>query len=93
MSVRKKPIKKVTFRINEMLVAISSVYILLVSLQMWILFGTINKALDKENLDFAANSAIGSVSKFLCTLFFLRYVPDIPTGQIKKSEEENDNAY
>jgi len=93
MSVRKKPIKKVTFRVNEMLVAIISVYILLVSLQMWLLFGTINKALDKENLDFATYSAIGSVIIFLCTLFFLRYVPDIPTGQNKKSEDENDKAY
>lgn len=93
MSVRKKPIKKVTFRVNEMLVAIISVYILLVSLQMWLLFGTINKALDKEHLDFSTYSAIGSVIIFLCTVFFLRYVPDIPTGQNKKQEDEKDNAY
>ena len=57
MSIRKKPIKKVTFRVNEMLVAIISIYILLVSMQMWLLFGTINKALDKEHIDFAWYSA------------------------------------
>lgn len=91
MSVRKKPIKKVTFRVNEMLVAIISIYILLVSLQMWLLFGTINKALDKEHIDFAWYSAIGSVVIFMCTIFFLRYVPDISTGQIKNSKTENDD--
>lgn len=94
MSIRKKPIKKVTFRVNEMLVAIISIYILLVSMQMWLLFGTINKALDKEHIDFAWYSAIGSVVIFLCTIFFFRYVPDIPTGQIKNSEaEKDDKAY
>lgn len=90
MSIRKKPIKKVTFRVNEMLVAIISIYILFVTIQVWLLFGTINKALQKEHLDFATYSAIGSVVIFLCTIFFLRYVPDIPTGQVKNSEKESD---
>ncbi len=93
MSLRKKPIKKVTFRVNEMLVAIISIYILLVSLQMWLLFGTINKALDKEHLDFAAYSAIASVIIFLCTIFFLRYVPDIPTGKMNKTGKEDEETY
>ena len=93
MSVRKKPIKKVTFRVNEMLVAIISIYILLVSMQMWLLFGTINKALEKEHIGFATYSAIGSVVIFMCTIFFLRYVPDIPTGRPNKSNEDDDSAY
>jgi len=93
MSLRKKPIKKVTFRVNEMLVAIISIYILLVSIQMWLLFGTINKALDKEYLDFAAYSGIASVVIFLCTIFFLRYVPDIPTGKINKQDEDDETTY
>lgn len=93
MSLRKKPIKKVTFRVNEMLVAIISIYILLVSLQMWLLFGTINKALDKEHIDFAWYSAIASVVIFECTIFFLRYVPNIPTGKIHRTGEDEDESY
>ena len=93
MTLRKKPIKKVTFRVNEMLVAIISIYILLVSIQMWLLFGTINKALDQEEIGFAAWSAVGSVVIFLCTLYFLRYVPDIPTGKISKGDDEENRAY
>jgi len=93
MSLRKKPIKKVTFRVNEMLVAIISIYILLVSIQMWLLFGTINKALDKEHIHFAWYSAIGSVVIFLCAIFFLRYVPDIQTGKIHKTDEDEDKSY
>lgn len=93
MTVRKKPIKKVTFRVNEMLVAIISIYILLVSIQMWLLFGTINMALDKEHINFAWYSAIGSGVIFLCTIFFLRYVPDIPTGKTPKTAEDEDKSY
>ncbi|MEG0925244.1 MULTISPECIES: DUF6755 family protein [Chryseobacterium] len=90
MSYRKKTAKKVTFRINEMLVTIISIYILLVSIQMWLLFGTINKALDQEHLDFAAYSAIGSVILFLIAIYFLRYVKYIPTGT-KNEPDENEN--
>ncbi|WP_419868000.1 DUF6755 family protein [Chryseobacterium sp. CT-SW4] len=94
MSIRKKPIKKVTFRVNEMLVAIISIYILLVSIQMWLLFGTINKALDSEHLNFAFYSGVASVIIFLCTLFFLRYIPDIPTGKkTSQNDDEEDNEY
>lgn len=93
MPVRRKPIKKITFRVNEMLVVIISVYILLVSLQIWLLYGTINKALEQEHLNFATYSAIGSVIIFLCTVFFLRYIPDIPTGRIGKSVEKEDHEY
>ena len=94
MAIRKKPITKVTYRINEMLSFVIVLYVMFSSLQMWLLFGTINKALDKEHIDFAWYSAIGSVVIFLCTIFFLRYVPDIPTGQIKNSEaEKDDKAY
>lgn len=77
-----------------MLVAIISIYILLVSIQMWLLFGTINKALDSEHLDFAFYSGMASVIIFLCTLFFLRYIPYIPTGKKPNSkEDEEDNKY
>lgn len=93
MPLRNKPIKKVTFRVNEMLVAIISIYILLVSIQMWLLFGTINKALEKEHIDFAWYSAIGSVVIFSFTIFFLRYVPDIPTGKIHKRDENEEKSY
>lgn len=93
MSLRKKPIKKVTFRVNEMLVAIISIYILLVSIQMWLLFVTINMALDKEHIDFAWYSAMGSVALFLCTIFFLKYVPDIPTGKINNTQEDDNKSY
>ncbi len=79
---------------NEMLVAIISIYILLVSIQMWLLFGTINKALDSEHLNFAFYSGVASVIIFLCTLFFLRYIPDIPTGKkTSQNDDEEDNEY
>lgn len=91
MSGSQKPIKKVTSKVNEMLVIIIGIYILLVSMQMWLLFGTINKALDQENLAFAAYSALGSVILFLAVLYFLRYIPVISTGTAIKEDEKNGN--
>ncbi|KHE69319.1 hypothetical protein HMPREF9074_08526, partial [Capnocytophaga sp. oral taxon 329 str. F0087] len=45
MAIRKKPIQKATTRVNDMLAFIIGIYILLTGMQMWLLFGTINKAL------------------------------------------------
>ena len=95
MAIRKKPIKKVTFRINEMLTFVIAIYIMFVALQMWLLFGTINTALYLYNTEievqpFATWSAIGSVVIFLCLVFFLRYIPRIPTGNIMKGDEKEE---
>ena len=95
MAIRKKPIKKVTFRINEMLTFVIAIYIMFVALQMWLLFGTINKALYLYNTEievqpFATWSAIGSVVIFQCLVFFLRYIPRIPTGNIMKGDEKEE---
>ena len=81
MAIRKKPITKVTYRINEMLSFVIVLYVMFSSLQMWLLFGTINKALW---------SAIGSTVIFLCLLFFLKYIPKIPTGKIMKGNEKEE---
>lgn len=90
MAIRRKPLKRVTLRVNEMLAIIICVCILFVSIQMWLLFGTINMALDQEHIGFAAYSAVGSVFLFACLLFFLRYIPQIPTGKILKGDEKDE---
>ena len=95
MAIRKKPISKVTTRVNDMLVFIIAIYILLTGLQMWLLFGSINKALYLYNTEidvmpFATCSAIGSVVIFACLLFFLRYIPLIKTGKLLKGNEKEE---
>ena len=95
MAIRKKPISKVTTRVNDMLVFIIAIYILLTGLQMWLLFGSINKALYLYNTEidvmpFATWSAIGSVVFFACLLFFLRYLPLIKTGKLLKGNEKEE---
>lgn len=95
MAIRKKPISKVTTRVNDMLVFIIVIYILLTGLQMWLLFGSINKALYLYNTEidvmpFATWSAIGSVVIFACLLFFLRYIPLIKTGKLLKGNEKEE---
>ena len=95
MAIRKKPITKVTYRINEMLSFVIVLYVMFSSLQMWLLFGTINKALYLYNTEievqpFATWSAIGSTVTFLCLLFFLKYIPKIPTGKIMKGNEKEE---
>ena len=95
MAIRKKPISKVTTRVNDMLVFIIAIYILLTGLQMLLLFGSINKALYLYNTEidvmpFATWSAIGSVVIFACLLFFLRYIPLIKTGKLLKGNEKEE---
>ena len=95
MAIRKKPISKVTTRVNDMLVFIIAIYILLTGLQMWLLFGSINKALYLYNTEidvmpFATWSAIGSVVLFACLLFFPRYIPLIKTGKLLKGNEKEE---
>ena len=95
MAIRKKPISKVTTRVNDMLVFIIAIYILLTGLQMWLLFGSINKALYLYNTEidvmpFATWSAIGSVVIFAFLLFFLRYIPLIKTGKLLKGNEKEE---
>ena len=95
MAIRKKPISKVTTRVNDMLVFIIAIYILLTGLQMWLLFGSINKALYLYNTEidvmpFATWSAIGSVVIFACLLFILRYIPLIKTGKLLKGNEKEE---
>lgn len=95
MAIRKKPISKVTTRVNDMLVFIIAIYILLTGLQMWLLFGSINKALYLYNTEidvmpFATWSAIGSVVIFACLLLFLRYIPLIKTGKLLKGNEKEE---
>ena len=95
MAIRKKPISKVTTRVNDMLVFIIAIYILLTGLQMWLLFGSINKALYLYNTEidvmpFATWSAICSVVIFACLLFFLRYIPLIKTGKLLKGNEKEE---
>lgn len=94
MAIRKKPIVKVSARVNEMLAAIIVLCVVLVSVQMWLLFGTINKALYLYNTEvqvqtFATWSAVGSVVIFLCLWWLLRYVPRIPTGSMVKGDEKD----
>ncbi len=90
MAIRRKPIRRVTFRINEMLTLLICLYILIVTMQLWLLFGTINKALDQEHIAFAAYCAAGSAALFVCLLLLLRYVPLIPTGKILKGDEKDE---
>ena len=70
MAIRKKPIKKVTFRINEMLTFVIAIYIMFVALQMWLLFGTINKALYLYNTEIEVQPYYNNYLFFL-QLFFL----------------------
>lgn len=95
MAIRKKPLQKVTSRINDMLGFIIAIYIMFTGMQMWLLFGTINKALYLYNTEidvqnFATWSAMGSVVIFGCLLFFLRYIPMIKTGKILKGDEKEE---
>ena len=73
MAIRKKPLQKVTSRINDMLGFIIAIYIMFTGMQMWLLFGTINKALylynteiDVQNTFKAENLSIAIKAAFSC---------------------------
>ena len=85
-----KTLKKLSPKINDMLVCIIALYILLVGIQLWLLFGTINKALDQEQLSFAGYSGLASCIIFMCVLYFLRYIPIVVTGQTSKDKAKDE---
>lgn len=67
---------------NNLMAGIILTLILLVSIQIWLLFGALNNAL-QENLNFALTTFIGSVILALASFGVLRYLPD-PIDEKKK---------
>lgn len=59
---------------NVLMSAIIVVLILILALQIWLLWGTLNKSLEEHN-QFILAGAGGSLFLFLAGLFLLKYLP------------------
>ena len=68
---------------NTLMAGILLLLIGIVGLQIWLLYGTLNNALE-GNGGFALATALGSVVLFVLSLFLLKYLPE-PRGEGEKS--------
>jgi len=60
---------------NILMSGILVLLILILSLQIWFLYGTLNNALE-ENFSFALASFIGSLVLFFVNLYLIRFLPN-----------------
>lgn len=60
---------------NTILTGIILLQILFVSMQIWLLFGALNNALE-ENFGFALTTFIGSLIMAIASIWLLRYLPE-----------------
>lgn len=60
---------------NTILTGIILLQILFVSMQIWLLFGALNNALE-ENFVFALTTFIGSLLMAIASIWLLRYLPE-----------------
>lgn len=69
---------------NTILTGIILLQILFVSMQIWLLFGALNNALE-ENFGFALTTFIGSLFMAIASIWLLRYLPEpLKKGPTKK---------
>lgn len=60
---------------NTILTGIILLQILFISMQIWLLFGALNNALE-ENFGFALTTFIGSLFMAIASIWLLRYLPE-----------------
>lgn len=72
---------------NTLIVGILFLLIMILGIQVWLLYGALNNALN-DNRDIAVASLIGSAVLFIMALWLLRYVPQA-RGLIKKKESDS----
>ncbi|TWP29056.1 hypothetical protein ETU08_04525 [Apibacter muscae] len=75
-------------RMNTLTSAIIVIFILILALQIWLMYGALNNALD-GNHGFAWATFIASLFLFISSLFLLKYLPaSIKNKENKKSENQ-----
>lgn len=72
---------------NTLMIGILMILMGILSIQIWLLYGALNNALD-ENEDIAIAAFIGSTGLFIASLFFLKYLPD-PRASLKRTHTDN----
>ena len=72
---------------NIVILAIIVILILIVSLQLWILYGALNASNENQIFVWAAFGA--SLLLFIAGLWLLKYLPELKT----KEEKDTDNPY
>ncbi|MXP05539.1 MULTISPECIES: DUF6755 family protein [unclassified Apibacter] len=75
-------------KINTLMSAIIVILILILTLQVWMMYGALNNALD-DNQAFAWATFGGSVFLFISAVFLLRYLPEPP----KNLKKDPNNKY
>ncbi|MCO6564505.1 MAG: hypothetical protein J6581_03565 [Apibacter sp.] len=75
-------------KINSLMSAIIVILILILTLQIWMMYGALNNALD-DNQAFAWATFGGSVFLFFSAVFLLRYLPEPP----KNLKKDPNNKY
>lgn len=73
---------------NTLMSAIIVILIILLTLQIWLLYGALNNELD-NNHGFAWATFGGSIILFLAALFLMKYLPE----DRNKKKENPDNKY
>ncbi|MGM5629451.1 hypothetical protein O2K51_01010 [Apibacter raozihei] len=73
---------------NILMSAIIVTLILILTLQIWMMYGALNNALD-DNHGFAIATFIGSLFLFIAGLFLLKYLPE----PRRKREQNPNNKY
>ena len=74
---------------NILLTGIVILLILFVSIQIWLLFGALNNALD-DNFYFALTTFIGSLILAITSFWLLRYLPDPIKPKFKKNPPKDE---
>lgn len=75
-------------KVNTLMSAIIVVLILIISLQIWMMYGALNNALDQHHA-FACATFGGSVFMFFTALFIMRYLPE----PRKNTQQKPENHY
>ncbi|CVK17063.1 hypothetical protein Ga0061079_11529 [Apibacter mensalis] len=75
-------------KINTLMSAIIVILILILTLQVWMMYGALNNALE-DNQAFAWATFGGSVFLFFSAVFLLKYLPERP----KNLKKDPNNQY
>jgi len=71
---------------NTLLTGIIMLQILFISIQIWLLFGALNNALN-GNTRFAIITFIGSVLMAIASIWLLKYLPDPIKRKVRKKQD------
>ncbi len=72
---------------NILMSAIIVILILILTLQIWMMYGALNNALE-DNHEFAWATFIGSICLFIAGLILLRYLPEPRKKDVKNTESK-----